>query len=85
MVLKGFSFHDVAPVTGGIANGQKYGLIFLLRLLKRLISPGIPIHGIIGMLQQIGAFLMDEPIGLSLCVVVLFCMCHGYGPPNMKY
>jgi hypothetical protein len=66
MVLKGFPFHDVAPVTGGITNGQKYGLIFLPGLLKRLICPGIPIHGIVSMLQQIGTFLMDQPVGLFL-------------------
>jgi hypothetical protein len=52
----------MAPVAGGITYGKEDGLIFLLCFLKSLLPPGIPIHRIIGMLQQVGTFLKQQPI-----------------------
>jgi hypothetical protein len=49
----------MTPVTGGIAYGEKDGLVFSFRFFKGLISPGEPIDGIIGMLEQIGALFVD--------------------------
>jgi hypothetical protein len=56
--------HDMTPMAGGIANGEKYGLVLLLGQLNRLFAPGMPIDRIEGMLQKIGAFFIDEMVGL---------------------
>ena len=47
--------HDVAPVTGGVADRQKNGLVLALRLGQGRRGPRPPVHGIVGMLQQVGA------------------------------
>ena len=50
-VFEGFMFHDMAPVAGCVANAQKDRFIFLARFLQRFISPGVPVHRVIGMLE----------------------------------
>ena len=57
-VLEGLMGHHMAPVTGGVANAEKNGLILLLCPLKRLLAPGVPVHRVLPVLAQIGgAFL----------------------------
>ena len=63
-VFKGFMSHDVAPVTGGIADGEKNRLVLLARQGKGLFSPREPGHRVEGMLEEIGAFFRDEAVGL---------------------
>ena len=64
LVFKALVLHDVAPVTGGITNAEKDELVFRPRALDRFFSPGVPVHRIVSMLQQIGAGLVDELIGV---------------------
>src|SRR5258708_7424938 len=64
-VRKAFAFHDVAPVAGGIANLQKDWLVFSPRLLKSSVPPRVPVDWVIGMLKQVGAFLMDQMVWFS--------------------
>ncbi len=52
--------HDVAPVAGGVSDGQKNRLVFNFRLFKGVASPGTPVNRVIGMLQEIGAFLLRQ-------------------------
>ncbi len=66
VVLEGFLFHDMAPVAGGITYGQKNGFVFFSRLVKRLFSPGIPIHRIMGVLEKIWAFFQGQPVGMIM-------------------
>ena len=61
-VLKGFVFHHMAPVAGGIADAQQDGLVLRPRPFQRLLAPGIPVHRVIGMLQQIGAGFVFQMI-----------------------
>src|SRR3990167_3176847 len=64
----------MAPVTGGIADGQKDRLVLALRRLERLRTPGTPPDRVVGVLQEIGTFFGAEPVGgLS--------GCHGPHPP----
>jgi hypothetical protein len=56
-VLKGLLLHDMTPVTGGVPDGQKYGFILFGRLVEGLFAPGIPINRVVGVLEQIRAFL----------------------------
>ena len=32
-------------------------------LFERLVAPRVPVHGIVGVLEQVGAFLVREPVG----------------------
>ena len=50
-VLEAFMLHHVAPVAGAVANGEKDRPVELAGLLQRLLAPGMPIDGIIGVLQ----------------------------------
>ncbi len=58
-IFKGFTGHDMAPVTGGIADGEKNRFILLFGPGKGFFTPGIPIHRVIGVLQQIRTLLPD--------------------------
>ena len=55
--------HDVAPMAGGIADGQKNRLILATRFVESRISPRIPVHRVVGMLQKIGALFLSKAIG----------------------
>jgi hypothetical protein len=52
-------------VAGGITNGKENRLVLLPRLRERLLTPGIPVDGIMGMLEKIRAGLPGEPIGVA--------------------
>ena len=65
LVLKRFPLHDMTPMAGGIADGEQNRSIQLRRLGQGLRSPGIPIHRVIGMLQEIGTGLLYEAIRLA--------------------
>jgi len=58
--------HDVAPVAGGIADGEQDRLVFPPGLSQGFFPPRIPVHGIMGMLQEIRAGLVDEVIHTGL-------------------
>ena len=55
VVLEAFVRHDVAPVTGGVADREQDRLAGALRLGQRIRPPGPPRHRIVLVLQQIGA------------------------------
>ncbi len=62
IVLEGFVGHDMAPMAGGIADGQEDRFVQTLRLAEGLVSPGKPIHGIFGMLTKIWTFFLGQSI-----------------------
>src|ERR1700749_2724249 len=55
----------MAPMARRIANREHYRLVLAPRPLERLAAPWIPVHGIIGMLAQIRALLIDQAVGLA--------------------
>ena len=63
LILERFALHDVAPVAGGVADGQQNGPVLGVGFVERLRSPGIPVDRIVGVLQQIGAGFVDQAIG----------------------
>jgi len=61
-ILKDLPFHHMAPITGGIANGDQNRLIFLPRLGKRFLTPRIPVNRVMRVLEQIRAARINKPI-----------------------
>ena len=61
-VLEAFVRHDMAPVACGITDRQKYGPIRRLGFGQRLGPPAVPVDGIVGMLEKIGAGLFAEAV-----------------------
>jgi hypothetical protein len=49
----------MAPVAGGITDGQKYGFVFLSCPHESIIPPWIPVYRVMGMLEEIGGFFID--------------------------
>ena len=62
-VLKGLPFHHVAPVTGRISYAEEDRFVLGMGAFQRLGAPGIPIHRVIGMLEQIRTGLVDQAVG----------------------
>jgi hypothetical protein len=52
----------MAPVTGGVTNREEYWFVFFLSYGESFFTPGMPIDGIKGMLQEIGALFFDEEV-----------------------
>jgi hypothetical protein len=53
----------MAPVAGGIPNEKEHGLVFRCGPGESLFRPGMPVYRIVGMLDEIGAFFIDESVG----------------------
>ena len=73
-VLKRLVRHDMAPVAGRVADGQKNRLPLAARLFKSLRTPRKPVHRIVRVLEQVGRFLAREPVRGMRDV---FCFFHG--------
>ena len=52
----------MTPVTAGVPDRQKDRLVLFFGPLQSLWPPGIPVHGIVSMQQQIGTALSSQPI-----------------------
>ncbi len=61
-VLEAFALHDVAPVTGRVADREQDRLVLGAGPLERLLAPRVPVHGVLGVLEQIRARLVREAI-----------------------
>ena len=71
----------MAPVAGGVTDAEKDRFVFGARFLERLGAPGKPVHGIVGVLKQVGRFFPDKTVGVrvnSLVAAGCFHECvHG--------
>ncbi|OPX75016.1 MAG: hypothetical protein A4E39_00357 [Methanoregulaceae archaeon PtaB.Bin152] len=54
--------HHVAPVTRGVPDREKNGFILFPCADKCLVTPGIPVNRIEGMLPEVGRDLLYEPV-----------------------
>lgn len=61
-ILEDLPFHHMAPITGGITDGEQNRLVFLPRLGKRFLAPRIPVDRVMRVLQQIGAARINKPV-----------------------
>src|ERR1035441_1677855 len=64
-VLEALALHDVAPVASGVANGKEDRLILQARLFESLFAPGVPIHRVMRVLQQIRTLLLRQTVGMQ--------------------
>ena len=53
----------MAPVAGGIPDGKENRFVLRSGLCEGFIGPGMPVHRIVGVLDEIGAFFIDEVVG----------------------
>jgi hypothetical protein len=85
-ILEGFVLHHVAPVTGGVADRQEDRLILLFGDSESLLPPRIPIHGVVGVLQQVGALLVLKTVqGWFLFLGATRGRGNNCGKQNEKY
>ena len=61
-VLEGLVRHHVAPVAGRVADREQDGPVLGARAGERLLAPGIPVDGVVGVLQEVGAGLLRESV-----------------------
>ena len=61
-ILEALVRHDVAPVAGRVADREQDRPAAALGLGQRLGAPGPPVHGVVLVLQQIGAGLAGEAV-----------------------
>ena len=62
-VFEGLPLHHVAPVAGRIPDGEQDGSFRGRRPVLGLGPPGVPVHGVFGVLQQVGAGLVGQTVG----------------------
>ena len=62
-VLEALMGHDVAPVAGAIADTEEDGLVLLTGPEERLLTPGIPVHRILRVLEEVGAGFVLQMVG----------------------
>jgi hypothetical protein len=53
-------------MAGTIANTEKNRLILGLGLGKSLVSPRVPVHRVVGVLEEIRGLFIFKPIGSAL-------------------
>jgi hypothetical protein len=61
-VFKAFVRHHMTPVAGTVTNTEQNRFVFGLRALKGFVTPGIPVHRVIGVLAEVGAGFMLEAV-----------------------
>ncbi len=64
LVLERLDLHHVTPVTGGVPDRHEERQAPAAGLGERLVAPGVPVDGIVGVLEEVRAGLEDEPVGV---------------------
>jgi hypothetical protein len=62
LVVEAFLLHHMAPVACGIADREEDGEVQRRRLGQRLRPEGTPIDRVVGVLDQVGRGLEDQPV-----------------------
>jgi len=62
-VREGLMLHHMAPVAGRIADREQDRPVLAPRLLEGLRCPGVPVHRVVGVLQEVGTGLVDKAVG----------------------
>ena len=62
-VFKSLVLHNVAPVAGAVADADDDQFVLCSGLFPNGFRPWLPIHGVVGVLAEVGAAFVDEGIG----------------------
>jgi hypothetical protein len=62
LIFKTLLLHHMTPMAGRVADTEKDRLVLLPGSAQSLLSPGKPIHRIVGMLQKVRAGLVNQAI-----------------------
>ncbi len=73
-VLEALPLHDVAPEARAVADRQEDRPVLGLRPGERLGAPGIPVHRVMGVEQQVGARLLRETVGVGRLLGAGLCL-----------
>ena len=65
VILEALVGHDVAPVAGGIADGEQHRPVLGPGAAERLRSPRVPVHRVVPVLAQVGRGLIGEPVHVA--------------------
>ena len=68
LVLERFALHHVTPVTGGVAHAEEDGFAAGPGLGEGLVAPGVPVHRVVLVLEQVGAGLGGEAVGHQVTI-----------------
>ena len=61
-IFKTFLFHHMAPMASRVADGYQDGFVFFICSRQSLWTPGVPIHGVVRVLQEVGTLGMEQSI-----------------------
>ena len=61
-VLERLVLHHVAPVAGGVADGEEDRPVLVARARERLIAPRVPVDGIVRVLEEVRAGLVGQAV-----------------------
>jgi hypothetical protein len=54
----------MTPMAGGIAAGKQDGFVFGFGFLERFLTPGVPVDGVVGVLEEIRRGFVDKAVGI---------------------
>jgi hypothetical protein len=66
LIFKAFFFHDVTPVARAVSNRNENGFVLSFGFCESLFAPRVPIHRVVGVLEQVRALFVSESVRLSL-------------------
>ena len=61
-VLERLVLHHVAPVTGRVADREQDRLVLGARAFTRVVAPGVPVDGVVRVLEEIRAGLLGQAV-----------------------
>ena len=62
LVLERLVLHDVAPVAGRVADREQDRLVLGAGARERLLAPRVPVHRVVGVLEEVGAGFLREAV-----------------------
>jgi hypothetical protein len=54
----------MAPVAGAVTDGEKNLFVFAAGGFESLFSPGVPVHRIVLVLEEVGGGFLGEEVGV---------------------
>src|SRR5262249_33535561 len=64
-VFERLALHDVAPVARAVADREQDRPVLGTGARERLLSPRVPVDGVLRVLEEVGARLLREPVHLE--------------------